>query len=103
MNIYLQKKENKSRIWKSLNGISNNNVIISNNKNIVLDMSVINSVKVGSDHRIVRSKIYFNIKIEQYKLITIRYKAIEVEELKIKQEQYHHKLKNCMVENILYI
>lgn len=56
---------------------------------------------IGSNHRMVRSKIYFNTKKERHKLITKGYKAIEVEELRIKQKQYQHKLKNYIDENIL--
>ncbi|XP_060517971.1 uncharacterized protein LOC132696860 [Cylas formicarius] len=104
MNTYFKKKESRRWTWKSPNGLIKNEIdfLISNNKNIVLDTSVVNSVKMGSDHRMVRSKIYFDTKIERYKLISKGPKGINTEELRVKQEQYQRQLENCIDRNMLH-
>lgn len=65
---YFQKKPQWNRAWTSPDGITKNE-IISNRKNIVGAVTVLNKFSIGSDHRIVRSLIEFNLKEEKRKLI----------------------------------
>ena len=70
MNTFFEKRIERKWTWKSPSGVKNEiDFILSNRRDVVKDVSVINKVNVGTDHRMVRSKIKFDLKIERKKLI----------------------------------
>ncbi|XP_044759008.1 craniofacial development protein 2-like [Coccinella septempunctata] len=72
MNSFFYKKLNRRWTWKSPDGRTKNEIdyIITDNKNTVKDVSVLNKFFTGSDHRIVRAKIVLNLKKERRNMIT---------------------------------
>lgn len=70
MNTYFKKKECRRWTWISPNGLVKNEIdyFISNKKSIFQDVTVLNKFSTGSDHRMLRSKIRFNLQKERYKL-----------------------------------
>lgn len=70
LNTLFEKKENRKWTWKSPSGTKNEiDFVISNKRNIAKNVSVINKVNVGSDHRMVRCEFKVNLKLERKKLI----------------------------------
>lgn len=72
LNTFFQKKDQRKWTWRSPDGRVKNEIdfILSNNKNICRDTSVLNRFNTGSDHRLVRADIQINTKIERKKLLT---------------------------------
>ena len=60
MSTMFQKKAGRRWTWKSPNGVTKFEYILTNRRYIVTDAGVINQVIIGSDHRLVMS----NIKLE---------------------------------------
>ena len=71
MNSVFQKRAGRKWTWRSPNEETKNEIdfIITDNFNIVKDVTVINKVNIGSDHRMVASRIKFDFKIERTKMI----------------------------------
>ncbi|XP_048516546.1 craniofacial development protein 2-like [Dendroctonus ponderosae] len=71
MNSFYRKAPLRKWTWVSPDCSTKNEIdfIISNRKEIVRDVTVLNKFSMGSDHRLVRSKISINIKNERRKLI----------------------------------
>ena len=71
MNTVFQKRAGRKWTWRSPNEETKNEIdfIIADNFNIVKDVTVINRVNIGSDHRMVASRIKFDFKIERTKMI----------------------------------
>ena len=53
MNTMFQKKARRRWTWKSPNGVSKTEIdyLLTNRPDIVTDVTVINQVNIGSDHR----------------------------------------------------
>lgn len=73
MNSFFKKAPQRQWTWASPDGVTKNQIdlIISNMKNIVQDVTVLNKFSVGSDHRAVRAKIVINTRKERSKLVRI--------------------------------
>ena len=58
-----QKKKNTLWTWQSPDGCTRNQIdfIMTTRKDTIMDVAVINRVNTGSDHRLVRSKVKFNV------------------------------------------
>lgn len=71
MNSFFRKAPQRKWTWASPDGITKNEIdfIISNTKNLVQDVTVLNRFSVGSDHRAVRAKISVNVRKERTKLV----------------------------------
>ena len=71
MNSFFQKPPHRKWTWMSPDGSTRNEIdfIITNEKRIFNDVSVIHRVKTGSDHRIVRGTLDINIKLERSRLM----------------------------------
>ena len=72
MNSFFKKNKKRKWTWISPDGTTKNKIdfITTNRKNIVQDVTVINRITVGTDHRLVRSKIVINTKGERDKMMT---------------------------------
>ena len=71
MNSFFQKPPHRKWTWMSPDGSTRNEIdfIITNEKRIFNDVSVIHRVKTGSDHRIVRGTLDINVKLERSRLM----------------------------------
>ena len=93
MNTFFEKRLDRKWTWKSPSGVKNEiDFILSNRRDIVKDVSVINKVNVGTDHRMVRSKIKLGLKIERKKLI--RKPLPNLENLKNKATEFSLNIQN---------
>lgn len=72
MNTFFKKPPNRKWTWASPDGVTRNEIdyILSNRKETVQDVSVLNKFSVGSDHRAVRGKVVINVKRERARLVT---------------------------------
>lgn len=82
MNSFFQKKPQRKWTWASPDGITKNEIdlITSNRRNIVRDVTVLNRISIGSDHRLVRALIELKPNKERLKLIkktSTKWKPIE--------------------------
>ena len=96
MNTFFAKKPQYKWTWKHPNGIHKNeyDYIATDRKDIVQDVTVLNRFSTGSDHRIVRASLSFNIKKERRKLVTKKFTPNEVKMVTIRSnmEEYKHNL-----------
>jgi exonuclease III len=71
MNTYFKKREQRRWTWISPNGDTKNEIdyIITDKPQIVTDVSVLNSFKTSSDHRMVRASLAINTKRERARLV----------------------------------
>lgn len=90
MNTFFQKREHRKWTWRSPNWEIKNEIdfIISDNTQIIQDVTVLNTVSVGSDHRMVRAKIYVNTKKDRIRNLTQRKAQIDTIKLALKQQLY---------------
>jgi len=72
MNSFFKKSPQRKWTWASPDGVTRNEIdfIITNNRNMVYDVSVLHNCSIGSHHRLVRAKITINLKKERTKIIT---------------------------------
>ena len=71
MNTFFKRKPTKKWTWKSPNGETFNEIdyILASKTALIKNVSVINRVNIGSDHRLVRCKAVFDLKKERQKLL----------------------------------
>ena len=71
MNTVFKKSANRRWTWISPNGHTKNEIdfILTNRPHTFTDVSVINSLNTGSDHRMVRGSLTINTKLERARLI----------------------------------
>jgi len=71
MNTFFRKAEHRKGTWISPDGRTKNEIdfIITDKKQIVTDVTILNKLSVGSDHRMVRAKIVLNLRTERNKLV----------------------------------
>ncbi len=100
-NLYIangkfQRKEKNLWTWKSPDGATRNQIdfIMTNQRDTIMNISVINRVNTGSDHRLLRSKVKFNTKIERLKLASRSKPAINYDVLHTKSEAFQLELSN---------
>ncbi|XP_030745498.1 uncharacterized protein LOC115874488 [Sitophilus oryzae] len=74
INTFVKKHPNRKCTWASPDGITKNEIdLIMTDKNwIIRDVQVLDEFSIGSDHRIVRTRIEFNLKSERRKRIKKR-------------------------------
>ena len=71
MNSFFKKPPHRKWTWLSPDGSTRNEIdfILSTRRHIFNDVSVINRVKTGSDHRLVRGTLNINVQLERYRLV----------------------------------
>ncbi|KAL0860006.1 hypothetical protein ABMA27_010321 [Loxostege sticticalis] len=101
MNSFFRKPKQRKWTWLHPNGVTKNEIdfILSTNRHIFNDVSVINAVKSGSDHRMVRGTLNLRIKLERYRLMksTLRPAPIQLQN----PERFQLELRNrfeCLVD-----
>ena len=71
MNTFFYKKVHRKWTWKSPCGVTNEiDFILTNRRDIMKNVTVLNKVNVGSDHRMVRAEIKINLKRERKNLVS---------------------------------
>ncbi|MEE4247402.1 MAG: reverse transcriptase domain-containing protein [Kangiellaceae bacterium] len=94
-NTHFKKKKSRKWTWRSPNGETKNEIdYILSNKNIVLNVDVIQRVNVGSDHRMVRGKIRLNTRLERKRMVQSGKPKIDINALMGKKEEFQLKLQN---------
>ena len=71
MNTFFKKRLNRRWTWISSNGVTKNEIdyIMTDRPHIFLDVSVINSLNTGCDHRMIRGKARIDTKFERAKMV----------------------------------
>lgn len=71
MNSFFDKKPQRKWTWISPDGTTKNEIdfITTNKKETVQDIAVLNSFSIGSDHRMVRARVHFDIRKERTRLV----------------------------------
>ena len=95
MNTMFKKSPNRRSTWISPNGHTKNEIdfILTNRPHTFTDVSVINSLNTGSDHRMVRGSLTINTKLERARLIQ-RYKKPNTAVLSANTTKYQTLLTN---------
>lgn len=93
-NTFFKKNPKRKWIWISPDGKIKNEIdfVISSQKEIIQDVSVINRFTTGSDHRLVRSKITINHKLERTKLTKQTNPKIDTDALRKNRGDYQREL-----------
>ena len=91
-----QKNEKQLWTWKSPDGLTKNEIdfIMTSRRDTVTDVTIMNKVNIGSDHRFVRSKVMFNTKIERLKLTSKVKPAVNIRELHTQKGEFQLQLSN---------
>ena len=83
MNSFFKKKPQRRWTWVSPSGSTKSEIdfILTDKRHIFNDVSVINRVKTGSDHRMVRGTLNINIKLERSRLMksTLRPTPVQIQ------------------------
>ena len=71
MNTQFQKKEGRRWTWRSPDGRTKNenDYIMTDKPSMVTDVTVINRINIGSDHRMVMGSVTLNTRAERRKLL----------------------------------
>ena len=94
-NTFFKKSKNRKWTWKSPNGAVMNEIdYILSNRKVVLNVEAIQRVNIGSDHRMVRSKIRLNTRLERSRMVKSGKSNINLEALMSKTEEFQLKLRN---------
>ena len=95
-NSKFQKKDSRKWTWKSPDGSTKNEIdfIMVNQESTIENLTVLNRVNVGSDHRLVRARFNFNTNIDRAKLVKSKTPKIDYIALKARQELFQIELRN---------
>jgi len=94
-NTFFKKSKNRKWTWKSPNGLVKNEIdYILSNRNVVKNVETIQRVNIGSDHRMVRSKIRLDTKLERSRMVRSGKPKINLEALTSRAEEFQLKLQN---------
>ncbi|XP_072375777.1 uncharacterized protein [Diabrotica undecimpunctata] len=95
-NSFFKKKPHRKWTWMSPDGNTKNEIdyILTKKKNIFEDVTVINSISTGSDHRMIRAKISIKHKKDRRQYVHSK-KKVHPEKLKENKEQYQNKLRTA--------
>ncbi|ELT97455.1 hypothetical protein CAPTEDRAFT_193412 [Capitella teleta] len=95
-NTYFEKKSSRKWTWRSPNGETKNQIdfIMTNKKDIILNTEVIQRLNTGSDHRLVRSTIRTNHRLERSKMVRRPAPKINIEKLMENKEEFQLELRN---------
>lgn len=96
MNTMFQKKEKRRWTWKSPNGTTKNEIdyILTNKPDIITDVTVINRVNIGSDHRMVMSSVRLDTKQERRKLVNKKQTKVDTTQILLRRQEFQIELKN---------
>lgn len=98
MNGFFKKSPQRKWTWASPDGVTRNEIdfIITNNRNMVHDVSVLNNCSIGiSDHRLVRVKI--TIHLERTKIVNKKHQMgwTHIENIQVYEEAVRNGLEEA--------
>ena len=95
-NTFYRKRKIRKWTWISPNGQTRHEIdyILANKKNMIQNVNVIKRVNIGSDQRMVRSKIKMNARLERMKMIRPKGVKVNINSLKQKENEFQLKLQN---------
>ena len=96
MNAIFQKKAGRRWSWKSPNGVTKTEIdyILKNRLDIVTDITVINQVNIGSDHRMVMSIIKLDVEVERKQIMTKMQPRVYATQIQSKKIEFQLELRN---------
>ena len=100
LKLYMANKWFKQRAcrkwtWKSPDGTTRNEIdYMTSNTNMAKDAVVLNKIKDGNDHRLVRCKLMFNMRIERAKMVRKKRLNTDMEYLRSQTDAFQLELKN---------
>ena len=96
MNTIFQKKAGKRWTCKSPNGVRKTEIkyILTNNPDIVTDVTVINQVNIGSDPRLDMRNIKLDVEVERKKCVTKRPPRLDATRIGSKKIEFQLELRN---------
>ena len=97
MNTQFQKKAGRRWTWRSPDGHTRNeiNYIMTDKPSMVTDVTVINRINIGSDHRMVMGSITLNTRAERRKLLNKNTRTIvDTQMIATKTNTFQLELKN---------
>ena len=82
MNSFFKKSPNRKWTWKSPDGRTANEIdyILTDKRRIFRDVTVLNRCDTGSDHRLVRSTLDINYKLERSRLLRAQLRPSQIED-----------------------
>ncbi|CAG9840644.1 unnamed protein product [Diabrotica balteata] len=97
MNSFFNKKPQRKWTWIIPNGNTKNEIdyILTTEKTIIKDVTVLNRFSTGSDHRLVRAKLRINSQFETKKKIE-NVSKLDMEKLKQSKDEYKQKIKESI-------
>lgn len=96
-NTLFKKSLNRYWTWESPNATTHNLIdyIISDRRDILIDVATVPKVDMGSDHRVVRAKVRINKKMERLRMLKRpRKRRIDLNKLATQQREFNLELKN---------
>ena len=97
MNTQFQKKAGRRWTWRSPDGNTKNKIdyIMTDKPSMVTDVTVINRVNIGSDHRMVMGSITLNTRTERTKLLNKNTRTrVDTQMIGTKKNTFQLELKN---------
>ena len=97
MNTQFQKKAGRRWTWRSPDGNTKNEIdyIMTDKPSMVTDVTVINRVNIGSDHRMVMGSITLNTRTERRKLLNKNTRTrVDTQMIGTKKNTFQLELKN---------
>ena len=97
MNTQFQKKAGRRWTWRSPDGNTKNEIdyIKTDKPSMVTDVTVINRVNIGSDHRMVMGSITLNTRAERRKLLNKNTRTrVDTQMIETKKNMFQLELKN---------
>ena len=99
-NSKYKKRDSRKWTWKSPDGSVKNEIdfIMTNKEDTIEDLTVLNRVNTGSDHRLVRARFNFRTDVERAKLVKTQTSKIDYKVLNAQQNLFQLELHNKFKE-----
>lgn len=103
MNTFFKRHPKRKWTWKSPNNVSKNEIdyILVSDKSICMDVSVLNRFDTGSDHRLVRARIWIDTSLGRKRWMEKKTR-LTMGELRGREEEYSTQIekKLCAIEEL---
>jgi len=99
MNSFFPGKVQRKWTWASADGVTKNEIdyIMSNRKSIVKNVTVLNRLNTGSDHRMVRAKVVLNTRTERERMVRKK-TFLDINRLKEQSAEFEEILEKELIE-----
>lgn len=96
MNTMFQKKAKRRWTWRSPDGTTKNEIdyILTNKPDTITDVTVLNRVNIGSDHRMLMSSVRLDTKQERRKLVSKKQPKVDTTLILSRKQEFQIELKN---------